>query len=271
VAEMRTGWETDPVGSHEYRYFSFDGRPTRLVMDGGRTSFDAPPGGLLLTSIGPSDQPGPVRPAPAEPSPGPAAVPAVIDPAACATPEGRRTRRKVLVLTEVGIVFGLMALFGVGLAIAALQAHHSGSGTKAVAPTVSTAGTTINIANARVPGIRTVTVLSLVVPADAQSVPAPQNGNEYAAAHVAMCAGNAGTSGGPDLLFFELLLANGTAVKPNPASTSTPSLATFTSIGAHSCISGYVTFEITTGATPALLRYEPDARHVYEWRLLRPH
>jgi hypothetical protein len=266
---MRTGWETDPVGTHEYRYFSFDGRPTRLVMDGGRTSFDAPPRGLLLTPIGPSGQPGPVTPDPAEPSPAPAAVPAVIDPPTHAAPERRRTRRKVL--AEVGIVFGLTALFGVGLAIAALQAHHSGSGTKGVPPTVSAAGTTVNIANARVPGIRTVTVLSLVIPADAQSVPAPQNGNEYAAAHVALCAGGTGSSGGPDLLFFELLLANGTVVKPNPASTSTPSLATFTSIGAHSCISGYVTFEIATGATPALLRYEPDARHDYEWRLPQPH
>jgi hypothetical protein len=168
-----------------------------------------------------------------------------------------------------GIAFGLVALFGVGLAIAAFQARQSGG--NGLTPTISATGTTVNVANAGVPGIRTVTVLSLVSPADAESVPAPRRGYHYAAAHVELCAGEAGTSGGPDLLFFELLLANGSAVKPNPASTSTPSLATFTSIGANRCISGYVTFEIALGTTPALLRYEPSVLHDYEWRLTGPH
>jgi hypothetical protein len=36
-------WKPDPFGLHELRFFSADGKPTRLVMDAGRTSFDKPP------------------------------------------------------------------------------------------------------------------------------------------------------------------------------------------------------------------------------------
>ena len=35
------GWAPDPFGLHESRYFS-DGRPTKLVMDGGVESYDEP-------------------------------------------------------------------------------------------------------------------------------------------------------------------------------------------------------------------------------------
>lgn len=38
-----TNWKPDPFGIHELRFFSADGKPTRLVMDGGKTSFDKPP------------------------------------------------------------------------------------------------------------------------------------------------------------------------------------------------------------------------------------
>jgi hypothetical protein len=38
-----TGWQPDPSGLHEERYFSRDGRPTRLVRNGGKTSYAAPP------------------------------------------------------------------------------------------------------------------------------------------------------------------------------------------------------------------------------------
>jgi hypothetical protein len=63
MAVERRGWRPDPYGVHEQRYFSLDGRPTRLVSDGGKTSYDPPPndGGLHV----------PVLPAsPPVPSPG---------------------------------------------------------------------------------------------------------------------------------------------------------------------------------------------------------
>jgi hypothetical protein len=39
------GWQTDPFGVHQERYFS-QGLPTRLVRDGGTESFDEPPSNL---------------------------------------------------------------------------------------------------------------------------------------------------------------------------------------------------------------------------------
>lgn len=36
-------WKPDPFGSHELRFFSTDGKPTLLVMDGGKRSYDKPP------------------------------------------------------------------------------------------------------------------------------------------------------------------------------------------------------------------------------------
>jgi hypothetical protein len=36
-------WKPDPYGIHELRFFSADGKPTLLVMDGGKTSYDKPP------------------------------------------------------------------------------------------------------------------------------------------------------------------------------------------------------------------------------------
>ncbi len=42
-----TNWKPDPYGIHEFRYFSADGKPTLLVMDGGTTSYDKPPSGEL--------------------------------------------------------------------------------------------------------------------------------------------------------------------------------------------------------------------------------
>jgi hypothetical protein len=38
-----TNWRPDPYGVHEFRFFSADGKPTLLVMDGGKTSYDKPP------------------------------------------------------------------------------------------------------------------------------------------------------------------------------------------------------------------------------------
>ncbi|MBV8529112.1 MAG: hypothetical protein JOZ75_12420 [Candidatus Dormibacteraeota bacterium] len=40
--EAEEGWYTDPFGRHEARWIS-DGRPTRLVRDGGVDSYDEPP------------------------------------------------------------------------------------------------------------------------------------------------------------------------------------------------------------------------------------
>ena len=39
------GWQPDPFGLHEARYFSAAGQPTKLVRDRGAESYDEPPSG----------------------------------------------------------------------------------------------------------------------------------------------------------------------------------------------------------------------------------
>ena len=51
MAERLTGWHPDPWAVHELRYFSISGTPTRLVKNGARTSYDAPP----RIALGPND------------------------------------------------------------------------------------------------------------------------------------------------------------------------------------------------------------------------
>jgi hypothetical protein len=43
ITEAPAGWQSDPFGIHEARYFSTQGRPTKLVRDGDRESYDNPP------------------------------------------------------------------------------------------------------------------------------------------------------------------------------------------------------------------------------------
>jgi hypothetical protein len=42
MGDETTSWRSDPFGTHQLRFFSADGKPTLLVMDGGRTSYDRP-------------------------------------------------------------------------------------------------------------------------------------------------------------------------------------------------------------------------------------
>src|ERR1700761_867491 len=50
-------WKPDPFGIHELRFFSADGKPTPLVMDAGKRSFDRPAG--IQSSSAPAPPPAP--------------------------------------------------------------------------------------------------------------------------------------------------------------------------------------------------------------------
>jgi hypothetical protein len=43
MTDTRRGWQPDPFGAHELRFFSDDGKPTLLVRDGDTKSYDQPP------------------------------------------------------------------------------------------------------------------------------------------------------------------------------------------------------------------------------------
>jgi hypothetical protein len=58
MAEVLKGWHPDPFGIHELRYFSMDGRPSRLVRDDGVQSSDPPPENMpFLAPNDPSNLP----------------------------------------------------------------------------------------------------------------------------------------------------------------------------------------------------------------------
>jgi hypothetical protein len=56
MTEKLTGWQPDPFGAHELRYFTANGQPTRLVRDGQAWSHDEPPRSF------PSSEPAPLPP-----------------------------------------------------------------------------------------------------------------------------------------------------------------------------------------------------------------
>jgi hypothetical protein len=43
MTDLRRGWQPDPFGAHEFRFFSDDGKPTLLVRDGETKAHDPPP------------------------------------------------------------------------------------------------------------------------------------------------------------------------------------------------------------------------------------
>jgi hypothetical protein len=53
--EALHGWQPDPWGIHEYRYFSVNGYATRLVRDGDQTSHDPPPTDSPSIDVGPRE------------------------------------------------------------------------------------------------------------------------------------------------------------------------------------------------------------------------
>jgi hypothetical protein len=67
MADGRNGWQVDQFGMHELRFYADDGRPTRLVSDGGRESYDALPSSAVSSFAPPQTLPTP-EPAP-EPAP----------------------------------------------------------------------------------------------------------------------------------------------------------------------------------------------------------
>jgi hypothetical protein len=71
VPELR-GWNRDPFGIHEYRFFSDDGKATLLVRDGDIRSYDKPPNYDQLPPLEQLQQ----EPTIAPPAPAPAPAPA---------------------------------------------------------------------------------------------------------------------------------------------------------------------------------------------------
>ncbi len=145
--EVRQGWDVDPFGLHERRYFSA-GEPTNLVSDGGVESYDPPPPTADAATATPTPTTvvaGPMGPSdadaaePSDPGPGgPAAGAASGDPG----PPPRRRRR---VLAAVGATVVVVAGVTTGLAVSG-----GGNPTHASATVISSTAATMDQGSAHV-------------------------------------------------------------------------------------------------------------------------
>ncbi len=70
MVDQITSWQPDPYGTHELRFFSADGKPTLLVMDGGKTSYDRPPTAMPTSATRSGSGPQSGSPPTTEPSAG---------------------------------------------------------------------------------------------------------------------------------------------------------------------------------------------------------
>ena len=181
MVDQLTSWQPDPWGIHEMRFFSAEGKPTQLVMDEGRTSYDKPP------PTPPPDPSSQLRPEP-ESSPAPGSSPgggagapsALESPASPAVPRGARS--VVLPVIEFAdkrsrfgaedrwpeplsrprkiayiVVCVALALSALGLAYVHLRPTGSGHPTRSAAPTPMS------------PAPRTTTTTTLALPTALQA------------------------------------------------------------------------------------------------------
>ncbi len=117
------------------------------------------------------------------------------------------------------------------------------------------------------PGLATITVVSLTVPATSrvQGVE-PQSGTEFAVAQVRVCAGSGGMQQAtPELATdFDLAFPGGQTVFAT-ADAAKPGLDEINALGAGKCASGFITFQIAAGSTPKGVQYSAGFPILYQW------
>jgi hypothetical protein len=178
-------------------------------------------------------------------------------------------------LATAGLVIGIVGLFGAaplialianyGTAVHQVNAELQVPGT---VPTNSRMGASVSVADPGATGITDVAVKSLVFPVIPDpSTPAPNAGEEYAVADVQVCAGPGGSQSGSDTQDYLLEFSGGQSVQIAGIPVKSPDLGTISGLAANACVSGYLSFEITIGASPSYVAYQPGLVHQYRWRI----
>jgi hypothetical protein len=162
MADELIGWQRDPFGAHEFRFFSDDGRPTLLVRDGEAHSHDPPPetGDLRFFAEKPENPVAPTRGAVHSPySPeqmnGHTNRP---DPSirrfshyqnhrVTQQPLSAERRPPPVLTRPVKIAYGvvLAAMAGSGVALAVIHLTHETHGPRALSATTTTLGATTSV------------------------------------------------------------------------------------------------------------------------------
>jgi hypothetical protein len=163
VSELK-GWNPDPFGLHEFRFFSDDGKPTLLVRDGSQRSYDQPPSesGAIYHKPFEADRGGPPQPDVVWQAPVPPAesnghqatypveqtvvLPPSFAPAEQATSWVSKPAKVVYV-----VVVTAMAVSALALAVVHLSAHSKSTRRLATATTSSTATPSTEVPTTTIP------------------------------------------------------------------------------------------------------------------------
>jgi hypothetical protein len=128
------GWQPDPFGRHEFRFFSDDGKPTMLVSDGHRKFHDHPPSTVRMQSTEPIAET--IRPQPS--------AEATVDGQQILLESNGRAVDSISVPLKIayGVVIALVVVSALALAIVHLDAKgpksSSHSATSLTAPPTTT-------------------------------------------------------------------------------------------------------------------------------------
>jgi Domain of unknown function (DUF4190) len=176
-------------------------------------------------------------------------------------------------LALAGLIIGILGLLGSALFYLSIIAVSNGVNhlnqqiQSSEAPTNVAMGAKVAVGDPNNTGITSVTVESLTIPVPAGADdPPPDTGKEYAAAKVEVCAGSAGSQSGADDFNVSLGFTGGQTAEP-ALPVATPDLGHIGALAANACSTGYVTFQIAIGTTPAYVTYQPGLFHQYRWRV----
>jgi len=185
-------------------------------------------------------------------------------------------------LSTAGIVVGAVGLAGAVLvAVVAVRVVHV-----VTTPTVEPLGRAVPMSTlATIDGVDRVTVFSVVPGAPGIGV-SPPPGDRFVSARLELCVSStfsrSGSGSGPgsgtsaasplptpgsSVRHFFVYSTTGQAFGAQPEATGFPNLYEGLDTVAGSCTTGYLTFIVPDGRTPASLRYDPTVVNHYEWRI----
>lgn len=129
-------------------------------------------------------------------------------------------------------------------------------------------GTTINVNNNSVNyGISSIVVDQVTTSSTGDSGQTPDSGNQFVFAHVKVCATSQGTSTYFGASLFFVNTSDNSSDVASGTSARSPSLSDINSIAGNQCASGWLTFQISSSATPKSINYLALPFTDFTWRV----
>jgi hypothetical protein len=164
-------------------------------------------------------------------------------------------------LAAAGITIGFVGLAGLALLIVLAVAVGKAANTISheLQPRTVAFGTTVNVSNGDVPGLRSITVYSLKIPSPSQ-VSGVVGSDSIVVARMTVCAGAEGSQDGFDALLSGAYFPDGQSGGPDLFATVQgfgTNLTSASGIGSNQCVVGYVPYDVAKGTRPIGVEYTP--------------